>query len=156
VNVNTTGTASSMSLKSVLADIKEFSIVVLNLKDASGKIVSRNAYWTAPENNYRALNDMPNVELSTAVIKTEKDNKENKYILQITNNTKQLAFFVRPQLMAGGDEVMPSYWSASYFTLAPGQNITVSVSTPTAKLGTQTPSMTVSGWNVKKKEIGLK
>jgi hypothetical protein len=156
VDVNTTGTESAMPLKSVLADIKELGIVVLNLKDASGKVVSRNAYWTAPENNYRALNDMPNVGLSATVIKTEKGNKENKYTLQISNNTKQLAFFVRPQLMAGGDEVMPSYWSASYFTLAPGQNITLSVSAPVAKLGAQTPSIAVSGWNVRKEQIGLK
>jgi beta-galactosidase/beta-glucuronidase len=156
VSLNTTGTASAMPLKSVLENKNELCFVVLSLKDASGKIVSRNAYWTAPENNYRALNDMPHVALNTTVIKTEKGNKENKYTLQITNNTKQLAFFVRPQLMAGGDEVMPSYWSANYFTLAPGQNITVTVSAPTAKIGTQIPSIVVSGWNVRKQEVGLK
>jgi len=156
VSVNTTGTTSAMPLRPVLQNIKELCFVVLNLKEASGKVISRNAYWTAPENNYRALNDMPNVELSTVIIKTEKGNKENKYTLQITNNTKKLAFFVRPQLMADGDEVMPSYWSASYFTLAPGQNITVLVSAPVVKLGAGTPSIMVSGWNVKKQEVSLK
>jgi hypothetical protein len=156
VSLNATGTALAMPLKSVLENKEELCFVVLSLKDASGKIVSRNAYWTAPQNNYRALNDMPNVGLNTAVIKTEKGNNENKYTLQITNNTKQLAFFVRPQLMANGDEVMPSYWSASYFTLAPGQNIVVSVSAPMAKLGNQAPSIMVSGWNVRKQEISLK
>lgn len=156
VTINTTGTASAMPLKPALININELCFVVLNLKDAAGKIVSRNAYWTAPQNNYRALNDMPRIGLNTIVIRTEKGKKENKYTLQITNNTKQLAFFVRPQLMAGGDEVMPSYWSANYFTLAPGQNITISVSAPVAKLGGQMPSIAVSGWNVRKQVIGLK
>jgi hypothetical protein len=77
-------------------------------------------------------------------------------MVQITNNSKQLAFFVRPQLMANNDEVMPSYWSASYFTLAPGQNINVTVSAPTAKLGSIQPSIMVSGWNADKKLIGSK
>ena len=156
VNLNSTGTASAMSLQSTLANINELCLVVLNLKDASGKIVSRNAYWTAPENNYKTLNDMPHVGVTTTVVKTEKGNKENKYTLQITNSTKQLAFFVRPQLIAGGEEVIPSYWSANYFTLAPGQNITVSVSAPVAKLGNQALSVLVGGWNVNKQVVELK
>lgn len=156
VNVNTTGTASAMPLKAKLAGINELCFVVLNLKDATGKIISRNAYWIAPNNNYRALKDMPHATLSTTILKIEKGIKENKYTVQITNTSKQLAFFVRPQLMANNDEVMPSYWSASYFTLAPGQNITVSVSAPTAKLESQVPSIMVSGWNADKKVVWLR
>ena len=156
LSLNSTGTASAMPLKNQLQNLNELCFVVLNLKDAMGKVISRNAYWTAPKNNYKALNDMPHAALGATVVKTEKGIKENKYTIHITNSTKQLAFFVRPQLMAGGDEVMPSYWSASYFTLAPGQDITITVGVPVAKLGGQVPSVLVSGWNVDKVVVGLK
>jgi len=152
VSVATTGTASAMPLKNALAGINEFCFVVLKLKDASGKVISRNTYWTAPGNDYKALNNMPHTNLSAHLIKTEKGLKENKYTLQITNG-KQIAFFVRPQLMVNGEEVMPSYWSANYFTLAVGDSITITVSAPTAKLGTQSPVVLVEGWNVGKEWV---
>jgi len=155
VNLSSTGTQSAMPLKAILADKKEMCIIVLNLKDATGKVVSHNTYWTAPGNDYKALNNMSHTAVTTKVIRTEKGYKENKYILQIANNTKQLAFFVRPQLMVNGEEVMPSYWSANYFTLAPGESTTVSVSAPWAKLGGQKPSVLVEGWNVDKQVVAL-
>jgi len=155
VSLSETGTASAMPLKNQLTNSNDLCIIVLDLKNAAGKIISRNTYWTAPGNNYMGLNDMAHTSVSTTLVKTEKDPKENKYTLQITNSSSKLAFFVRPQLMAGGDEVMPSYWSANYFTLAPGQSITVSVSAPVAKLGSNKPSILVDGWNVDKQTINL-
>jgi hypothetical protein len=50
---------------------------------------------------------------------------------------------------------MPSYWTACYFTLAPGETTTVSVSAPTAKLGTQKPYIAIEGWNLEKQMITL-
>jgi len=155
VSLNATGTASAMPLKNQLQNIGDLAIIVLDLKNAAGKVISHNTYWTSPGNNYTGLNDMARTTVTTTVVKTEKGAKENKYTLQFTNNTKQLAFFVRPQLMVGGEEVMPSYWSANYFTLAPGQSITTSVSAPTAKLSSGKPSVLVEGWNVDKKVTGL-
>ena len=153
VNLSSTGTNSAMPLKPILGDIKEFCFVVLKLTDASGKVVSRNTYWMAANNDYKPLNNMDNANLTTNLIKTEKGYKENKYTLQITNSSKRIAFFVRPQLMVKGEEVMPSYWSANYFSLAPGESTTVTVSAPTAKLGNEKPSILVSGWNVKEQLI---
>jgi beta-galactosidase/beta-glucuronidase len=153
INITATGTVSAMSLKSTLAGIKEFCFVVLKLKDAAGRIVSRNTYWTSPDNDYKPLNSMPHVGLHTRIVKTEKGMKENKYTLQITNNSKQIAFFVRPQLMVNSEEVMPSYWSANYFTLAAGDEITVTVSAPAAKSGEQKPAFLVEGWNVEKEWV---
>ena len=153
VNLSSTGTTSAMPLKPILGDTKEFCFVVLKLTNASGKVVSRNTYWMAPNNDYKPLNNMDNANVTTKLIKTEKGYKEDKYTLQITNSSKRIAFFVRPQLMVKGEEVMPSYWSANYFSLAPGESTTVTVSAPTAKLGNEKPSALVSGWNVKEQVI---
>jgi len=155
VSLSATGTAIAMPLKPELTSINELCLIVLKLKDATGKTISRNVYWTAPGNDYKALNNMPQAGLSTKIIKTEKGSKENKYTLQISNTTKQLAFFVRPELIVNGEEVMPSYWSANYFTLTAGESTTVSVTVPVAKLGGQTPSVLVDGWNVGKQVLEL-
>jgi hypothetical protein len=50
---------------------------------------------------------------------------------------------------------MPSYWTGNYFTLAPNESTTVSVSAPVAKLGTATPKVLVEGWNLQKQVITL-
>jgi hypothetical protein len=89
------------------------------------------------------------------VIKAEKGVSENKWTMQFSNNTNKLAFFVRPQLMKNGEEVMPSYWTGNYFTLAPHESTTVSVSAPTAKLGSTRPTVLVEGWNIDKQVITL-
>jgi hypothetical protein len=57
--------------------------------------------------------------------------------------------------MENGDEILPSYWSASYFTLAPHETMNLSVSAPLNKIGANS-SLRVSAWNVPKQQILLK
>jgi hypothetical protein len=66
-----------------------------------------------------------------------------------------MAFFIRPQLMEGGEEILPSYWTSGYFTLAPSETITVSVSCPSIKITGKKPIITVSGWNVNQQDIKI-
>jgi len=129
--------------------------VVLNLINSVGKTVSHNVYWLSPGNNFTAFNTMDSTTVQVKVLKTEKGNTENKWTLQFTNHTNKLAFFVRPQLMIKGEEVMPSYWTGNYFTLGPHESITVSVSAPVAKLGNAQPTVLVEGWNISKQVIAL-
>lgn len=155
VGLANTGTQEVIKLKDALSGINGLSFVVLNLRDASGRVVSHNAYWMERNNDYKTINDMPRTQVVVKVLKAERGYAENKWTLQISNPSKQLAFFVRPQLMKNGEEVMPSYWSASYFTLAPGESTTVTVGAPVAKLGTTAPTVLVEGWNVEKQSVTL-
>ncbi|MES2275049.1 MAG: glycoside hydrolase family 2 TIM barrel-domain containing protein [Bacteroidota bacterium] len=150
VTLPATGVKGLISLKPVLARARDVSFVMLKLKDASGKIVSRNTYWLAPDTNYRAMQQMPNAKLQTKVLETIAGKKATEWMVQISNTSNQLAFFVRPQLVQQGEEVMPAYWSASYFTLAPGDKITLTVSAPNDKLKGGDISIDVSAWNVAK------
>jgi hypothetical protein len=109
----------------------------------------------APGNDLKGLSNLQSTQIQTRVLKAEKGAAEDKWTLQISNPTNKLAFFIRPQLMVGNDEVMPSYWSASYFTLAPGEQMTVTVSAPVAKLDAGKPHVEVSGWNTEKQLISL-
>ena len=139
-----------------LKKVQQFCFLLLTLKDAAGKVVSTNTYWTAPQNNYQALNTMKKASVQLKVLNTEKAAKASQWTLQLTNTSDQLAFFVRPQLMSGGEEVMPSYWSSNYVTLAPHENTTVTVSAPTAVLGKNVPNVTMEGWNVNQETLKLK
>jgi hypothetical protein len=54
-----------------------------------------------------------------------------------------------------GEEVLPCFWSANYFTLAPHESIEVSVSCPAGKITGAPISLQVKGWNVKKELVQL-
>jgi beta-galactosidase/beta-glucuronidase len=150
-----TGNQEVVSLKEALKRAPGVSFVVLNLKNVAGKVLSHNVYWFAPGDDFTAMNNMPATQVQVKVLKAEKGASENKWTLQFTNNTNQLAFFIRPQLMISGEEVMPSYWTGNYFSLAPNESITVSVSAPLAKLGMNSPEVLVEGWNTGKQVIAL-
>jgi len=149
------GTQEAIKLKETLKDIKEACFVVMNLKNSIGKVISHNVYWLSPGNDFTSLNSMKAAQVQAKVLKTEKGKSKNKWTIQFTNISNKVAFFVRPQLMKNGEEVMPSYWTGNYFTLAPKESITVSVSAPVAKLGSIAPTVLLEGWNVGKQVIGL-
>jgi beta-galactosidase/beta-glucuronidase len=149
------GNQQAIQLKDFLSTVKDLSFVVLTLTDAQGKTVSHNVYWISPGNDLTSLNGLAKTQVQVKLLKAEKGTDENKWTLLFTNPTDKLAFFVRPQLMVGDEEVMPSYWTANYFTLAPGESMTVSVTAPLAKLGSAKPYVQVEGWNTGKQEVSL-
>jgi beta-galactosidase/beta-glucuronidase len=143
------------SLSSVLLKTEEISFVVLNLKDRSGKIISHNVYWLASDNNYKAINSIPETQVQARLVNAEKHDKESKWTIQITNSSSRIAFFIRSQLMSEGEEILPSYWSGNYITLAPSETITLTVSYPSAIMSDKNPYMRISGWNCEAQEIML-
>jgi exo-1,4-beta-D-glucosaminidase len=136
------------SLSQALADAKGVNFIVLRIKNSAGKTVSSNTYWVSSDNDYKSMAGMEKAEVSVSVTPGTTLKTEKSWTVQVKNNTGKLAFFVRPQLMIGKEEVLPSFWSASYFTLAPSESRTVTVSCPSAALNGKLPVMRVSGWNV--------
>lgn len=149
------GVQEVIPLKAALTGLKGVSFVVLNLLNERGQVVSHNVYWMAPENDFTSFNSMKRTQVTAKVLKGSKGVAENKWTLQVTNNSDRIAFFIRPQLLRNGEEVMPSYWSAGYFTLAPHESMTVTVAAPVAKLGTIAPSVLIEGWNIHKQTLTL-
>ncbi len=143
-------------LTEIIKKAKGVSFVVLNLKNSSGKIVSHNVYWLSATNDFKVLNNLPEATITAILSKSEKLKAECKWTVKITNNSSKIAFFIRPRLMSGGTEVLPSFWTGSYFTLAPGESTAVTVSCPRAGLNGNKYSVTVSGWNVAEQVAGLK
>ena len=154
ISLSTTDVKEPFSLSKVLSDAKGVNFVVLNLKDTNGKIISHNVYWLAMDNNYKALSSMPQTKVQATVLKSEKLKLETKWTVKLTNSSKLMAFFIHPQLISDGEEVLPSYWSANYFSLAPGESITVTVSASNGLIS-KNKEILVEGWNIDKQMIKL-
>jgi hypothetical protein len=92
---------------------------------------------------------MPSSTVQTTVLSTEKKDGYAAWTIRFTNPATKLAFFLNPQVIARGEEVLPSYWSDNYFSIPAGQTITVKVSCPLAALAGQTPQLRLEGWNIK-------
>jgi hypothetical protein len=156
ISLSSTDVKETSSLSAVLAGLRGVNFVFLNLRNNSGKVISHNVYWLSKEGDYRSLNEMQKTNLDTKVLSTIKGKNETIWSIQLTNKTNKIAFFIRPQLMVNGEEVLPSYWTSGYFTLAPSETTTVSVSCPLVKINDKIKTIKISGWNVAAREISLR
>jgi len=156
VNLKESDVHELFSLSDELTSVNEVKFVVLNLKDFSGKVVSHNVYWLAANNDFKAMNTMAKTSVETTILKKETGKTDTKWTLKISNNTQKLAFFIRPQLMQDGEEMLPTFWSAGYFSLAPGESTTINVTVASCKIKNNPPEVQISGWNVGAQQIPLK
>ena len=155
VSLSATDVKQTMSLAQVLKSVNGVKFVVLNLKDRTGKVISHNVYWFSKDEDFKSLNDMPETSVQVRVVEEDISKSEHKWTVQIANQSNKLAFFIRPQLILDEEEVLPSFWSGNYITLAPSETTTLTVSCPVQKIGTSIPVIKVSGWNVKQQEVKL-
>jgi exo-1,4-beta-D-glucosaminidase len=143
------------NISAPLASAKGVTLAILNLKDAAGKVISTNYYWLSADNDFRPLNSMAKTDVQTKLLKTEKTGSDTKWTFQVSNSSGRFAFFVRSQLMIGGNEVLPSFWSDNYFTLAPSSSTTITVSCPAVKSKGMKPELKISGWNVNPQVLSI-
>ena len=155
VSLDTTDVREVLPLTEILRKTSGISFVVLSLKDGQGRQLSHNVYWLSPGHDFKGLKQMPAAQVAVKVLKEEKTKTEQVWTLQFRNGSGQLAFFLNPQLIRGGEEVLPSFWSDNYFSLSAGEVRTVKVSCPLAgKTGGKT-SLRLEGWNVIEQEQEL-
>lgn len=147
LNIGGSDVKKTISLNSILSKYTDLSFVVLNLKDAAGKLVSHNVYWFAKDHQYQSLKNISPAKLDVKIITKTKDKNNTKWSIQFTNPTKQMAFFVHPKLTDGNDEIFPGFWSGNYFTLAPGETITLDATYPNATIANKKLQLKLSGWN---------
>jgi exo-1,4-beta-D-glucosaminidase len=151
-----------------VAGLSPVYFVQLRLTDSRGKLVGSNFYWlsTKPETldwaksnwwmtptdayaDFSALKRLPKVKLKVTD-HTEQAEDESVTHVTIENPSKNLAFFVRLKVKKGakGEEILPVVWEDNYISLLPGEKREVTASYRSRELGTETPVVDVSGWNV--------
>ena len=96
----------------------------LLLKDGNGKVISENFYWLSADgkNDFRAITQMPKVDLQITSTTTTKDN-DIVMRIKVKNSTNRLAFMHRLMITKGDseDEVLPTFWTDNFLTIFPGE-----------------------------------
>jgi hypothetical protein len=155
VSLDTTDVKEVLSLRSLLQETTGVSFVLLRLTDKEGKPLSQNVYWMSPGHDFTHLREMPSANVQATVSAAEKTAGYIGWTIRFTNVSSSLAFFLNPQVIAGGEEVLPSYWSDNYFSVPAGQSITVRVSCPVTGLAGRNPQLRLEGWNIRPQDLRL-
>ena len=155
ITMEGTDVKEAASLSSVITNTKGVKFVVLNLKDNSGKVISHNVYWISGDGDYKSLNGMKKTNVQVRVLNEVKGKSGTSWTIEVINNTDRLAFFIRTQIVVDGEEVLPSFWTGNYISLAPSETTTLTVSCPVEKLNGKNPSINVSGWNIDAQKLVL-
>jgi exo-1,4-beta-D-glucosaminidase len=141
----------------------------LQLRDAAGKLVSDNFYWLStkadildwakrqdtvytPQKEFgdlTGLNSLPHVALAVSATKNSAAGKDT-ITVTATNPSSTVAFMSHLRLTrgAGGDDVVPIFWSDNYFSLLPGEERVVTASYDSWALDGRSAVLVVDGYNV--------
>ncbi|HEV2103992.1 MAG TPA: glycoside hydrolase family 2 TIM barrel-domain containing protein [Candidatus Acidoferrum sp.] len=129
------------------ANLSTTYFLKLQLKDASGALVSDNFYWLStkldtmdwkhkkdtvytPQKDFAdltGLNSLPQVKLDVAPAWVEASQAAISQV-RIKNPSNSIAFMIHVRLFQreNGDDVTPVFWSDNYFSLLPGEEKSVS------------------------------
>ena len=138
--------------------------VALQLDDAAGRPVSRNAYWLSTKPDVLAWDksewyytpvtgyaDLTGLErLPPAAVRTTATFEAGRARVRLENAGPSLAFLVHLTVRRGpgGEEVLPVLWEDNYVTLLPGETRELAASYAARDLAGAKPVVTIDGWNV--------
>jgi beta-galactosidase/beta-glucuronidase len=126
----------------------KITYLLLKVENADGKIISKNFYWLQNNNDFKALNNLPDAQLNIQAIKLNETESTIEYSVSVENKGAHLAFMTAMRLTGekSGTEILPSYWNNNYFTLLPGKEIKTSVIINKADMF-ENPVVTVKAYN---------
>ncbi len=130
--------------------------IKLELRSASGQVLSDNFYWLAAESSaYRQLNKLPPAKLSVTTASTQVDAAVHVHVqLQNRGNTVALANKLTLLNASGGSRILPAYLSDNYFSLLPGETREIDIEYPAAA-AQSAPQVALRGWNVSPQLISV-
>lgn len=136
--------------------LSDVHFIKLRLKEGA-TIRSENFYWRGTRyQDYTALADLPQVDLSVAAARWEQDDRT--YIdADLMNCTFQVALMARLLVLrqSSNRRVLPIHYQDNYISLLPGESRRVRIEFPTQQLGGEAPWLFVEGWNILKKGISI-
>jgi hypothetical protein len=156
--VNITAPASAVTDAGAIdfpADLSPVHFVKLELRDASGKLVSDNFYWRALPTNAVDYTSLDSIAAAQLDAKITRHDAGGKLLLDVTlsNPTKVIAVMAHVQLRRAdnNERVLPVYYSENFVSLLPGESRTITIEADAKKLGGAQPLVMLDGWNVKVK-----
>lgn len=136
-------------------DLPPACLVKLEWTDGDGRMLSENTYWHGRENSsLRALETMPEVELSGIVLFEKNSDGEPTAAVRLTNGSDHIALMAQLVLRDAqtNERILPAYYSDNFLSLLPGEFRTVNV-TCTQKDAGRKMKISVTGWNIKPGDI---
>lgn len=126
--------------------------VKLELRDAEGKIVSRNLYWKpGPANgqDLTPLDSLPKVTLEGTIARQDEGDRL-RLSVTLKNPGPALALMAHLQLRrkSTNQRILPVFYSDNYIWLSPGESRTITIDAAKADLKGDVPLVVVDGWNV--------
>ncbi|MCK4879395.1 MAG: discoidin domain-containing protein [Bacteroidales bacterium] len=115
------------------------------------RLLSDNFYWRGlEEGNYQALNDLPQIEITTATtVKREGD----QWILEtsLENGTETPALMIRLKVAGttSGERILPAFFGDNFFSLLPGESKSIRIRVKAEDCRGEKPSVEISGFNLK-------
>ena len=131
-------------------------IVNLELRKASGEVVSRNLYWLGADSaSYRRLNRLPATSLSVAAKSTRVGETIRVRVeLRNTGTTVSLANKLTLLNAADASRILPAYYSDNYLSLLPGESREIEIEYP-ATSGNGPAQLSLRGWNLAKQVVPI-
>jgi len=123
--------------------------VELQLKDSSGKLISRNFYWLGEtDTDYRQLNQLPTVAL-TASASSRQAEGEVHLTVEVKNPSTVAALEAKLTLTnaSDGTRILPAYFSDNYISLLPNETETIHIQYSTRNAN-GVPHLSLRGWNI--------
>jgi hypothetical protein len=134
----------------------DVALVKLELRDASGNLVSDNFYWMGGESaDYRKLNRLPAAQLA---VKTNAAHEKDlvKVHVRLENIGTTVAIETKLTLLEsdGTTRVLPTYYGDNYASLLPGETKEIEIEAPASAVkGGLT--LGLRGWNVAEKVVKI-
>ena len=169
VNLPADSATKAFALPKV-ADLSKTYFLKLQLHDAEGKLVSDNFYWLSTKadtldwkhkkdtvytpqaefGDLTGLNALAPAKIIVSKQSLGKRNGENWMTLTIENKGEGVAFMIHPRVTRGkgGEDVAPILWSDNYFSLLPGEKLSVRAKYDDQALAGKEPVLEMEGFNV--------
>jgi len=143
------------SLESELKSRNKLTFVELELTNSKGIALSHNTYWLAPDHNFKTLKELPKTKINVKNI-IPVEGKNEAWRVTLENPTDQMAFFVHSKITSkGGEELLPSYWSDNYISIAPHQSRTIEVNLKDAAKKAKPLYLSIDGWNTETETVAV-
>jgi hypothetical protein len=136
---------------------KGMVIVKLELRDASGNLLSENLYWLGDQpSSYRELNQLASVPIKvqatshveSGVLKVRVELKNTGSAVSLENKLTLLSAKTQ-------ERILPAYYSDNYISLMPGETKSIEIEAPT-NTANGTPVVALRGWNTLTQTIAAK
>ncbi len=124
-----------------------FRFVRLRLFNASGEVLARNVYWLEPEDDYTAMNKVPDASLAVQATAARTGDSVT-VTLSIRNEGSQMAMLLRQKLIDAttGLEVLPTLWNDNYSFILPGEQMFFSAIVSAQDMP-ELPELELGGYN---------